>query len=62
MVTEPELIDDLFIPIRGKLKASSATVTVACPAGCSGTAAALPLRGGKPLARTRFSAPPYSRQ
>jgi hypothetical protein len=34
----------------------AASVTVVCPAGCSGTATALPFRGAKVLARKRFSA------
>jgi hypothetical protein len=54
---EVPTLDDAFIPIRTKLSASGASVTVVCPAGCSGTARALPLRGAKVLARKRFSAP-----
>jgi hypothetical protein len=53
----PPPLDDVFIPIKTKLSASGASVTVVCPAGCSGTAKALPLRGSKALARKRFTAP-----
>lgn len=42
------------LPLRGRLTATGATVTIACPAGCSGTVKAA--RGGRRVARARFTA------
>jgi hypothetical protein len=46
--------EDLLGPLKGRLTSTGAMVTIACPAGCSGTATAT--RGVKRLARTRFTA------